>query len=59
MKPFFSLEVKGLENVPKDARGAVIVCNHQSTLDMLIGSWLGMINFKVTFKRELLFMPGA
>jgi 1-acyl-sn-glycerol-3-phosphate acyltransferase len=50
--------MQGLENIPAKFEKIVIVCNHQSSLDMAVLSYLWYLPFYVVYKRELLFYPG-
>ena len=51
------LVLQGLENLPRD-RPTVLALNHQSFLDAFLLAGVSNINFKVSFKRSLLFYPG-
>lgn len=48
---------QGLENLDP-SKPTVFAVNHQSGLDAFILAHLGHVNFKCTFKREILFYPG-
>ena len=51
--------MQGLEKLRGVTGPAVIVSNHQSTIDAFAFGAVGaIVNFRVTFKRELLFVPG-
>lgn len=60
MIPFgVKIKVQGKENIPANMGPVIIVCNHQSQLDTNICSTgLSEVNFKCTYKRELLYYPG-
>lgn len=50
------MDEQGAENIPK-GQACVLCANHQSTLDAFVFATLAEVNFKVTFKRELVFYP--
>jgi 1-acyl-sn-glycerol-3-phosphate acyltransferase len=60
MIPFgVKVKVQGREKFPASVGPVIIVCNHQSQLDTNICSTgLSDVNFKCTYKRELLYYPG-
>ena len=58
--PFVSVRVIGREHLNRSVTpAAVMVSNHQSAVDAFIFGELWWHNFRVTFKRELLWYPGV
>ncbi|XP_068651101.1 1-acyl-sn-glycerol-3-phosphate acyltransferase LPAT1, chloroplastic-like [Aristolochia californica] len=56
VKPFFSIEIEGLENLPSSTTAAVYVSNHQSFLDIYALLTLGR-SFKFISKTSIFLIP--
>lgn len=56
VKPFFSIDIEGLENLPPSETAAVYVSNHQSFLDTYTLLTLGR-SFKLISKTSIFLIP--